>query len=220
MSRPLALLLASVSISACTPEVPSPRRTCWPLSGATQADRCEEQACFDKVEAITVRSPLGALLRCNPSQDTCSPAPPEQLVENGGPYSPIVEYDATVAEGMLMLVFDDRILREGYSLENFRKYKSGGQFAWFEAPYNPEWVSGSYEIVSYEAQRLRVRIEGDVVSKRSPTLVDPYPCGGPLGGSCTQGWCEYTPAVDDETAVPVHVIADVELPIQQAAPSP
>jgi hypothetical protein len=220
MSRSLTLLFAFASLSACSPEVPSPKRTCWHLSGATQADRCEQQACFDKVEQITVRSPLGSLLRCNPNQETCAPPPPEQLVENGGPYSPIVEYDGTFAEGMLMLVFDDRILREGYSLENFRKYKSGGSFAWFDAPYNAEWVSGTYEILSYEAQRLHVRVEGDVVSKRSTTLVDPYPCGGPLGGSCTQGSCEYTPAVDDDTAVPVHVIADVELPIQQATPAP
>ncbi|MFT3924386.1 MAG: hypothetical protein QM778_17750 [Myxococcales bacterium] len=220
MSRSLALLFALSAVSACSPEVPSPKRTCWHLSGATQADRCEPQACFDKVEQITVRSPLGARLTCNQSQETCAPAPPDQLVENGGPYSPITEYDASFLEGGLMLTFDDRILREGYSLENFRKYKTAGSFVWFETPYNPEWVSGSYDILSYQSSRLRVRVEGDVVSKRSSTLVDPYPCGGPLGGSCTQGWCEYTPAVDDKTQVPIHVIADVELPIQQAAPSP
>ncbi len=224
MSRSLPLLFAlvSVSVSACGPEEPSPTRTCWPLAGATQANRCNEQACFDKVEKITVKSPLGAQFRCSPSTQTCTPAPPEELIENGGPYPPIVRYEASFAEGLLMLTFDDRILREGYSLENFRKYQGGGEFAWYDAPYNPEWILGTFEVVSYQNQRLRIRIEGEVVAKRENTLVDPYPCGGKtgIGATCTQGTCDYAPVAGSETAIPVHVVADVELPIQQATPSP
>jgi hypothetical protein len=220
MKKQVSGLLGALAFTACSeserPQPEKPGETCFAVANVGYGtDDCPAQACFPETIDIVDHDPTGDGLTCFGATDFC-PAPPDtsyaEFVYVGEDYS-------------LVLSLDRRIVTEGYSLENFRKYL----FNVTVAPVLDEGFWGrtgddelsTFEVVSYQNGVIHVTVEGTITQTQNTFDVPTYFCPDRPGSvaTCTRRQCGYrSGSQTGGKGDSIVVTGDFELPIQQPAP--
>jgi hypothetical protein len=208
-----------------TPRPPGPNEACFELRPGLRAEEqeqyCAPQLCFPKEKRVSEQNPQASGFKCDVDKATCDVPPLKD--QNGAP--PLTTFYYHTQDAELSLGFDSHILL-GYSLDNFRKYFLGAQMLWNPYPNaSAMYMQGESdlpnkaEIVAYADGIIHARFEGYARNTLFIADTPPHFCRDLSSGNpiCSIEGCEYSdePGGNDS---PVHLVVDVEIPIQQPTP--
>ncbi len=219
------LLVALAPMLGCESEVPRPQpgQTCFGLEeqGRDGEEFCPKSACFQEAFTFSAVEPEDAIFHCKAAEPYCPPPTPEEVAA-GDLWSRGFILDTE--EFRLELRFDERLLLDGYSLENFRTYLDDATVHFSVAPdFSPVYGYSSpdeVEFASYEGGVLEVRVAGRVTYADTTIDTPPYLCRSPTGigwRACETKKCWYRQRTSG-SGEPVRVTVQAKAPIQPIQP--